>query len=247
MTLGCTVGVVRLCGGFLFFKNRDLRREFVKHRILVYEASPDVYALRGVNLKTKALEGISIGANSHRVCAATTHVQSSDDRSYDLLCERLLLDVRRPEDVRGTVERFMSGGPAQGGRILVALPETAYLIEVFREESRLEEIRESFAITNTFSLIDHRAEQPEIRDWSSTNRLAVATEAISRIRHVGALKSLLRSHVPEKGPLSICRHDPEDLSTESSHIIQVHGNRVGWNSLAGSPCENDYDTVQLFQ
>ncbi len=247
MTAGCTVGVVRLPGGVLFFKNRDLQPELVEHRILVYESSPDVYALRGVNLRAKALEGISIGVNKHRVCAATTHVQCSDDRSYDLLCESLLRSVRQPEDVRIVLREFMSEGPAQGGRVLVALPETAYLIEVFRGESQLEEIPASTAITNTFSILDHRADEPEVRTHSSANRRSVATAAIDRIEHVGQLKSLLRSHEPEKGPLSICRHNPDDLSTESSHIVQIYDGWIGWSALAGHPCENDYETIQLFR
>jgi len=246
MTYGCTVGVVRLPSGFLFFKNRDLLWAYLERRILVFESTPEFYALRGINLKTSNLEGVSIGVNRHRVCVASTHVQSSDDVSYDLLCERLLHDVRKPGDVAATVDRFMREGPVQGGRILVALPETSFLIEVFRDESRREQIDSSFAMTNSFSLIDFRPERPEIRDRSSDNRLGVAKRLIGDVRHIGDLKSLLRSHVPEKGPLSICNHNTGDIGTESSHIVQVHGDWVGWSSLAGAPCENDYDTVQLF-
>lgn len=247
MTLGCTVGVVRIPTGFLFFKNRDLLWEFRERRILVFESTPEIHALRGINLKTGNLEGVSIGVNRSRACVASTHVQSSDDTSYDLLCQRLLQDVREPADIRSVLDRFMGGGPVQGGRILVALPEASFLIEVFREESRLEEIDSSFAMTNSFSLIDFRPERPEIRDRSSDTRLGVAARLIEGVRHVGDLKSLLRSHVPDKGPLSICNHNTGDIGTESSHIIQVQGDWVGWSSLAGAPCENDYDTVQLFQ
>jgi hypothetical protein len=247
MTHGCTVGVVRIASGFLFFKNRDLLSEHREHRILVFESTPENYSLRGINLKTKELEGVSIGISRHRVCVASTHVQSSNDTSYDLLCERLLHDVRQPGDVRPALDRFMCQGPVQGGRILVALPGTAFLIEAFRDESRIEEIESSFAMTNSFSLIDHRPERPEIRDRSSDNRLNVATRWIAEIEHVGDLKSMLRSHVPEKGPVSICSHDPGEIGTESSHIVEVHAGLVTWASLAGAPCENDYSALQLFR
>jgi hypothetical protein len=245
--LGCTVGVARIPGGFLFFKNRDLLREYREHRILVFESTPESYSLRGINLKTRELEGVSIGVNRHRVCVASTHVQSSNDMSYDLLCERLLHGVRQPEDVHPVLDRFLPQGPVQGGRILVALPRTAFLIEVFQDESRIEQIESSFAMTNSFSLIDYRPERPEILDRSSDNRLDVATRWIAKIEHVGDLKSMLRSHVPQKGPVSICTHDPGEIGTESSHIVEVHGSLVTWSSLAGAPCENDYNAVQLFR
>lgn len=243
--LGCTVGVVRIPGGFLFFKNRDLQCDLIEHRILVFESTPDLHTLRGINLKTKGLEGVAIGVNRHRVCVASTHVQSSDATSYDLLCERLLNDVARPEDVQSVLGRFMSQGPVQGGRILVAMPETSFLIEVFRNESRVKQIGSSVAITNSFSLIDHRPERPEIYDHSSDNRLEVAEKRIASITHIGGIKSLLRSHVPEKGLFSICAHGPGDTGTESSHIVEVYRDHIRWSSLAGAPCENDYNAMQL--
>jgi len=61
------------------------------------------------------------------------------------------------------------------------------------------------------------------------------------------LANLLRSHVPDKGELSICNHRQDGGGTESSHIIQIQGDCVGWSSLIGYPCENDYQTAQLFQ
>jgi hypothetical protein len=70
---------------------------------------------------------------------------------------------------------------------------------------------------------------------------------IQDISNVGALKSMLRSHVPEKGELSICNHRQDGGGTESSHIIQIQGEHIRWSSLIGYPCENDYHTIQLFQ
>ena len=69
---------------------------------------------------------------------------------------------------------------------------------------------------------------------------------IKDITTIGELKSMLRSHFPEKGGLSICNHRQDGGGTESSHIIQIQGEYIGWSSLFGHPCENDYNMVQLF-
>ena len=60
------------------------------------------------------------------------------------------------------------------------------------------------------------------------------------------LKAMLRSHLPEKGELSICNHRRDGGGTESSHIIHAQGDSIAWSSLSGFPCENDYRTVSLF-
>ena len=69
---------------------------------------------------------------------------------------------------------------------------------------------------------------------------------VEQISAVGALKGMLRSHVPEKGELSICNHRRDGGGTESSHIIQIWGNYIGWSFTIGFPCENDYSQVTLF-
>ncbi|MBL7162963.1 MAG: hypothetical protein ISS57_10185 [Anaerolineales bacterium] len=243
----CTVGVVHISGGILFFKNRDLQREYLANRLTVVQSTPEVYALKGVNLKTKELEGVSIGVNRHKICVANTHVESTDDVTYDVLCERLLDQVRSKSDVPRIVNDFVSHNALQGGRILVSSPGWMYLIEVFKNAFQVQEIETSIAITNNFSLISHQAERPKVREESSVNRLEVASRMIKDISNIGMLKSMLRSHIPGKGELSICNHQQDGGGTESSHIIQIQGDYVGWSSLVGHPCENDYCTVQLFQ
>jgi hypothetical protein len=96
---GCTVGVIPIPGGILFFKNRDLAGEYHAHRITAFESTADVHVLRGVNLKTKAVEGVSIGVNRHRICVANTHILSKTDVTYDLLCERLVYQAQGKADV----------------------------------------------------------------------------------------------------------------------------------------------------
>jgi hypothetical protein len=58
---------------------------------------------------------------------------------------------------------------------------------------------------------------------------------------------MLRSHLPKKGPFSICNHGLDGFGTETSHIIEVRTGYVGWSHLVGFPCENDYETVRLFE
>jgi hypothetical protein len=244
---GCTVGVIHIPGGILFFKNRDLAGEYVINRITSFHSTPETYALKGVNFETKAFEGIAIGVNRHKVCVANTHVETTTDVAYDLLCERLVDKAHDREDVPRVVEDFMTHNTVQGGRILVASSEWAYLVEVLGKTFELEPIEGDFVITNTFSLISHKPEKPVVRDKSSATRLETATRMVKGVSNIKALKSLLRSHLPERGELSICSHWQDGGGTESSHIILIQGDYVGWSWLAGFPCQNDYHTVQLFQ
>jgi hypothetical protein len=252
---GCTVGVIHVPGGIMFFKNRDLEHKYLVNRITAWQSTPEVHALKGANLQTGALEGIAVGVNRHGVCVANTHVVSTPGVTYDVLCERLVHEVQAKEDVVRIVEDFMARHTVQGGRILVASPAWAFLIEVLGERFEAEEIEGDFVITNSFSLIPHQekeagdekgAERRETRGRSSANRLQVASGMIESISNVGELKSMLRSHVPGKGELSICNHRQDGGGTESSHIIQVRGDAITWSSLIGFPCEGDYHAVSLF-
>jgi hypothetical protein len=244
---GCTVGTIHIPGGILFFKNRDLAGEYLVNRTTVFQSTPETHTVGGVNFKTKGLEGVSIGVNRHKICVANTHVATTADVPYDVLCERLVNQAQKKTDVPRVVEDFMNQSSVQGGRILVSSPEWTFLIEVFREMFMLKEVEEDFIITNSFSLITHKGDRPKVREQSSANRLEVASRMINRLSNIKALKSMLRSHLPEKGELSICNHRQDGGGTESSHIIQIQGDYVGWSSLIGYPCENDYHTLQLFQ
>ncbi|MCP4544186.1 MAG: hypothetical protein GY832_44305 [Chloroflexi bacterium] len=243
----CTVGVIHIPGGILFFKNRDLAVDYVVNRMTVFESTPDIHVMKGANLETKELAGIAIGVNRHGICVANTHVVSTDDVTYDVLCERLVREVKSKEDVSRIVRDFMDHNTIQGGRILISSPEWTFLIEVFGDLFEMQEVEGNFAITNTFSLITHRVAELEVREQSSLARLQTANRMIETISSVGSLKSMLRSHAPEKGELSICNHRQDGGGTESSHIIQIRGSCIGWSSTIGYPCENDYQTVQLFQ
>ena len=243
---GCTVGVIHIPGGILFFKNRDLAREYLVNRITVFQSTPEIHTLKGANLQTGELEGVSIGVNRYRICVANTHIASTTDVTYDILCERLVNEAQQQRDVPRIVEDFMRHNTVQGGRILVSSPDWTYLIEVFKNVFKLKEIEADFVITNSFSLMPHQ-EGRKARQESSTNRLHVANRMIKNISSINALKSMLRSHVPEKGDLSICNHRQDGGGTESSHIIHIQGNSISWSSLMGHPCENDYHIIQLFQ
>lgn len=247
ISAGCTVGVIRIPDGMFFFKNRDLGYEYLANQITTFRSVPDGHALRGANLQTTQPEGVSIGVNRHRVCVANTHVVSSSNVTYDVLCEQLLHGAERETDVPRIVQNFMTRHSVQGGRILVASPGWGFLVEVLGDLHRIEKIRGSCVITNTFSLMPDHLDPSEADGQSSLTRLEVASREMQAISSVGALKGMLRSHLPEKGDRSICNHRPDGGGTESSHIIQIRGSYVGWSYLIGFPCENDYRTIQLFE
>jgi hypothetical protein len=246
LTQGCTVGVIRIPGGILFFKNRDLESRYHTNHFTVWQSTHEFHALKGTNLESGEIEGVAIGVNRHKVCVANTHVVSTPDVTYDRLCERLVQEVRERDDVPRIVEAFMAQHAVQGGRLLVASPTWSFLVEVYGDLFEIREVEGSLAITNSFSLISQPVERDEAAEQSSVTRLQVASDGIRTISSVRALKGMLRSHLPEKGDLSICNHRPDGGGTESSHIIQIQGDHVGWSHLIGFPCEGDYQIVQLF-
>jgi hypothetical protein len=91
---GCTVGVINVPGGILFFKNRDLAGQYLINRITVFQSTPEIHMLKGVNFKTKGLEGVSIGVNRHKICVANTHIATTADVPYDVLCEKLVNEAQ---------------------------------------------------------------------------------------------------------------------------------------------------------
>jgi hypothetical protein len=238
--------VVRLSDEMLFFKNRDLSRAYLTYRTTIWHATPKAYALKGADLKTGTPCGVAIGVNRHKICVANTHVISTPDVTYDLLCEQLLSEVQERPDVPRVVGAFMDQHRVQGGRVLVAAPEWAYLVEVLGKQFEIQTVEGSFVITNSFSLLPDPEKSKPVRQQSSASRLQTARAALPHISSIGALKSMLRSHRPEKGELSICNHRQDGGGTESSHIIHIQGTYVSWSSLVGFPCESDYQAVQPF-
>jgi hypothetical protein len=243
---GCTVGVISIPGRLFFFKNRDLSREHLVHRLMTFESTPDSYVLRGINLETGDPEGVSIGVNRYGICVANTHVVSTRDVTYDLLCEEIVRRARSRSDPPRIVADFIKRTSVQGGRILVASREWAFLIEVYETGYRIAPVEGNFVMTNTFSLLPHPPNQGGLRERSSLARLQAAQAMVAQIGDIRALKSMLRSHVPERGELSICNHRLDGGGTESSHIIQLQGEVITWSWLTGYPCENEFATIQLF-
>ncbi len=244
---GCTAGVIQIPDGILFFKNRDLASQYLTNRMTVWQSTPDYHVLKGANLKTGELQGIAIGVNRHGICVANTHLCSTPDVTYDLLCEDLIRRAQSREDVPAIVEGFVAEHRVQGGKILVASPAWTLLVEVMGAEFQIQEFQGNFVMTNDFALISHEPERAEVHSQSSRIRHEVAWGMIQSITSIGALKAMLRSHLPKKGPYSICNHGLDGFGTETSHIIEVRDGYVGWSQLAGFPCENDYQTVRLFQ
>ncbi|NOZ21967.1 MAG: hypothetical protein GXP25_12870 [Planctomycetes bacterium] len=242
-TCGCTVGTIPLRDGLLFFKNRDLAAEYHVCNLTAFVSTPGSRVLKGVDLVKKELNGVSIGVNRRKVCVANTHVASTPDVPYDVLCEWLVAKVRRKSDVRRVVRDFTNTNVVQGGRILVASPRWTVLVEVLGREHAIEEVEGPFVITNHFTMIQHQKQKAP--GGSSLTRLETATNMAREATDIRSIKAMLRSHVPEKGGLSICNHAP-GAGTESSHIIHIQGSYIAWSSLSGYPCENDYQTVQLF-
>ena len=85
-----------------------------------------------------------------------------------------------------------------------------------------------------------RASSGSDQQGAERARSSVFEEAIAE--HGGLTEELLaalhRSHIPEKGPLSICMHR-EEAVTVSCSIITVSERSLSFRYVAGSPCESN--------
>ncbi len=198
---GCTVGVIQIPDGILFFKNRDLASQYLTNRTTVWQSTPDYHVLRGANLETGELQGIAIGVNRQGICVANTHLCSTPDVTYDLLCEDLVRRAQSREDVPTIVEGFMAEHTVQGGKILVASTAWTLLVEVLGDEFQIQDFEDSFVMTNNFSLISHEPERAEIHRQSSRIRHEVAWGMIQSITSIGALEGHAALAPAEKGSI----------------------------------------------
>lgn len=60
------------------------------------------------------------------------------------------------------------------------------------------------------------------------------------------LMAFHRSHLPERGPFSVCMHRPDAL-TVSFSLVEVDAESVALSYASGPPCSTDFETVVTLQ
>lgn len=226
----CTVGFSRTDNEYIVFKKRKLEKKYTKCGKLHHESSDSALWLTGFNLKNDDSEGVPIGINKSNVSAANTHVISSKDATSDKLCLEILSKVNSQSELQKIVKEYTALNKSQGGRILVAAPQWACIVEIHKHEYGILKLRKSVVITNQFEQLPYGKKV----DLNSRGRNNNACNLLKMVVISKALKTCGVRICLQKGV------------TESSHIIEVNEYGAFGASLYGKPCENDYSVKELF-
>ncbi len=247
MKEGCTIGAKLLPGneGYLLFKNKDLRRRHLDDRVLL---TSTCFAVEGIASwdeegdSPDRYAGFSIGINSARLAACCSNVRSIEGAlPYDCLVQRVVEECAVLDEAVRCVEAEVKRRAYVWGNIVVATPAEVGVIEV---SDRLEVDRGSAWVARANHHLVFEGSEFDDDRQTTQNRLQVAHEKVESATSVDDLVSLCRSHEPEKGQFSVCRHGPP-YYTVYSYIIRVKSGQITWYVCQGNPCERTYIEIPL--
>jgi hypothetical protein len=245
-------------GKTVLFKNRDLTADSHKDE-LVYDV--DTFGVRGIDMNTSKVTGLTIGVNRHGLAVANTHVKSTDDVTYDVLTEQILMFAKDAEDgLSMTVEHLRSGKSYQWGNLILADHDSMLAIEIAGDDHSIEWSERKVLRTGHHIMLDtedvlrQNSNSGEVDDYElSVKKVERGYELIRNVKSVNDVFSLLKDHGDSPGQSSICRHQagPESLETKMSYIIEIDHSqdvlrpKVMFHVSNGVPCQVSYSTIPL--
>ncbi len=240
----------------LLFKNRDLRTTNHKDEIF-YDV--DCFGIRGVDAVTGKVAGLAVGVNRQGLAAANTHVRNTDDPSYHLLTEQILMFAKDTEDgLALVVEHLKQGRKYQWGNIVLVDKDSALVIEVAGSEHSIEWSQRKVLRTSHHILLDTedalRAQMGNSHIFeSSLKRVERGYDLLRQSTSKDDIMNLLKDHGDGPGQSSLCRHadSTDDLTTAMSYIVEVTFDpesgkpRIVFNVANGNPCSSEYRAIPL--
>ena len=230
----CTLSWLPLPRGYAMAMNRDERRTRAPARPPAPVAPDGVAALIPIDGEAGG-SWISVNCLGHALALLNRWEESPLDPSGVFVSRGLLLT-----GLAGLT------GPAEVDRALVASPLVSY--RPFTLVSLAPETDPWLFEWNGRALERARVTRPGMvrtssgRDQVGAERVrgALFREAASSARGLTreALFALHRSHLPEKGPLSVCMHR-EEASTVSCSLITVSASEVLFSYVNGPPGETE--------
>ena len=243
----------------VLFKNRDLEGTQYTEEIF-YDV--DSFGIRGLNRNTGEAVGLGIGVNRYGLAVANTHVLASDNPSYDVLAEQILMFAKDAEDgLAMTVDHLKKGRQYQWGNLVLADHDSMLVIEIAGGEHSIEWSERKVLRTGHHIMLDT---EDDIRKNSaqygidsfyddSMQRFNRGYDLLRSIVDINGVFGMLKDHGDMKGQQSICKHSTssKDLGTAASYVIEVvHDQesgrpRVVFHVCRGNPCENEYTAIPL--
>ncbi len=240
----------------ILFKNRDLAVQDHKDQ-LVYDV--DSFGVRAIDVVTGQSAGLALGVNRHGLAVANTHVKNTDDPSYHLLTEQILMFANDAEDgLKLVVEHLKQGRKYQWGNLVLADSDSLLVIEIAGKEHSMEWSQRKVLRTSHHIMLDTeddlRAERGESEIYeSSVKRVERGYDLLRQVNSIKDTFSLLRDHGDIQGQSSLCRHPDSfgSLVTAMSYVVEVEHNtdsrkpRIVFHVANSNPCSTEYRTIPL--
>jgi hypothetical protein len=240
----------------LLFKNRDLAGQDHKDK-LVYDI--DSFGIRGKDVVTGESAGLALGVNRHGLAVANTHVRNTEDPSYHLLTEQILMFAKDAEDgLQMVVEHLKQGRKYQWGNLVLADSDSMLVIEIAGNEHSMEWSQRKVLRTGHHIMLDTedslRAEMGDSQIFEkSVKRVDRGYELLRQANTINDTFNLLKDHGDMQGQASLCRHPDASgqLTTAMSYVIEVDHNtesgkpRIVFHVANGNPCSSQYRAIPL--
>ncbi len=240
----------------LLFKNRD-RADMGHKDDLFYDV--DCFGVRGIDVVTGQVAGLAIGVNRHGLAAANTHVRNTNDPSYHLLTEQILMFAKDAEDgLKLVVDHLKQGRKYQWGNIVLADSDSVLVIEIAGADHSMEWSQRKVLRTSHHIMLDTddtlRAELGDSEIYqASVKRMERGYDLMKHVTGPGDVFVLLKDHGDGEGQSSLCRHPDatSQLSTVMSYVIEAEFNsnpgkpRIVFHVANGNPCMSEYRAIPL--
>ncbi len=243
----------------LVFKNRDLKPTTGQDE-LFYDI--DCFGIRGLDSHTGGLSGLAIGVNRYGLAVANTHVKTTNDPSYDILTEQILMFAKDVEDgLKMTRDHLEKGRRYQWGNLVLADADGMLAIEIAGDEHSIEWSEKKVIRTGHHILLDTEDEVKKATSAfgldtyydDSTKRVERGYELLRSATKVDDVFDLLRDHGSAPGSGSICKHADgvHEFSTAASYVIEIDFNtetgrpQVVFHVAKGLPCQSTYTAIPL--
>lgn len=237
----------------LLFKNRDMSTQ--DHRDeLFYDV--DCFGIRGVNNVTEEVGGLAIGVNRNGLAIANTHVRNTNDPSYHILTEQLLMFSKDAEDgLSMTVDHLQSGRKYQWGNLILADTDSMLGLELAGNDHSIEWSERRVLRTSHHIMLDTE-ETLRSEGYAydqSVERMERGYNLIRQVKTVDDVFAMLKDHGGTKGPASLCCH-PDGTSearTTMSYVIEVDNStesgrpKIIFHVAKGNPCESEYTSIPI--
>ncbi len=247
MAIACSIGAKVLDPGraVVLYKNRDLARPRFDDRV-VY--TPRLFALEGIERWDASggagrYLGFSAGINAAGLACADANVATRPGAASSGVLVQLVLERCESifEAVRllevETVQR-----PYSWANLVLADRHGVAAVEV-RDRARV--VLHPRQINRANHHLAWRPEpSPCDQDTTTTRwRYQTARNLLDQVDSVEAILRLCRSHDPQPGPLSLCRHG--EYTTVYSHVFAWQEGQAALWVCQGSPCQGEYRRLSL--